>query len=866
MAAKISNKLLSSWRGRQKNAEIKSSSKPPEPVWTTKSISSSEGGRESPLRNTVTYNTRKTDDNTSDSSSGSSSSPEDFEDVAESDWDSLDGTRSNSIVSSSLLHAVSTGSSSSMNTSDMQLSTPFSSQYATGVEHLSGGSSGYPSSGRYQSYGDNSSSYLSKENNPTSGHTLITPAAGASHGSSVQSFYGRSSVEGSPSGICSHGVDCTFDCSSAFKIQPLLVPNEDTASTVEEQEFNIVLNTELGALVQLEPDDFWKIATTNETLLKFLRSYLHFRKRWYDVSAPNICKRMDGMLFGDGDLSRFIFILLYRISLKEEPSVSANTAFLPYMKLLGIPTLMDICALYGHDNSELTSKLVCNMIKSEPAYEQDLVKIILRVISRSNYMQSRCSAMIKVISNACNLELSASSTLSKELFEVVDYFHDMIATIDSLLEAYPPAAKILTSAGFMNNPPGGLLSFVAGIHDLFIPILQKGLTIIVGWRKKLPQAIVDGHQKDEELEYTHFNTQLQLKRLRVRLVKLAWHLISISYLQIRGEQAYDLTLDEGRAFGACHGEEHPEKRGEELLQALATIAAGAKLDVSNSCSKKSTISGSLLYSIQARNHLTLQIAKLQENGFIALNQAQYDHVVSLLTRSAWGQPQTGSQDSHLQDVSSPCAEAQNDEHRAMVHKSKGNLSEDKLGFNNEAALSSSYGYSEEITPGVHVGQEDGTLEEAFDIKVIHAGEELLKKLQCRDVMNSEDEKGKYRKFKKQHRGAKEPKSVATDTRRWRDNLIYEDDSGTDARKKFRRRRTKSSPDEKRKFQLSSRVRTLCKEGDKDKEQTVHCQVNTKRHHRSLGRNATAVSSIEKARGLGSNDEILDGQLGVHIFS
>lgn len=52
----------------------------------------------------------------------------------------------------------------------------------------------------------------------------------------------------------------------------------------------------------------------DETLDTFIDSYLHFRRRWYDGKTfSSNSSQTAGIIVGDGDLSRRVFMLLYRM-------------------------------------------------------------------------------------------------------------------------------------------------------------------------------------------------------------------------------------------------------------------------------------------------------------------------------------------------------------------------------------------------------------------------------------------------------------------------------------------------------------------------------------------------------------------------
>lgn len=54
-------------------------------------------------------------------------------------------------------------------------------------------------------------------------------------------------------------------------------------------------------------------ATTDESLQKYLESYLRFRRRWYDITPDNNGEAPVGTLLGDYDLYCHTFKVLYRM-------------------------------------------------------------------------------------------------------------------------------------------------------------------------------------------------------------------------------------------------------------------------------------------------------------------------------------------------------------------------------------------------------------------------------------------------------------------------------------------------------------------------------------------------------------------------
>ena len=74
------------------------------------------------------------------------------------------------------------------------------------------------------------------------------------------------------------------------------------------------------------------------------------------------------MLFVVSDVSCGIYLILaYNCSLV------LSVVLLQEKKLLDLPKLLDICAIYGHENAELTKSLVSHSSKSELGPKSEII-------------------------------------------------------------------------------------------------------------------------------------------------------------------------------------------------------------------------------------------------------------------------------------------------------------------------------------------------------------------------------------------------------------------------------------------------------------------------------------------------------------
>lgn len=135
---------------------------------------------------------------------------------------------------------------------------------------------------------------------------------------------------------------------------------------LESQRVVDLLNRELSRLLKLKARDFWREVASDTSLHDFLDSFLQFRSRWYDFPHHGAKGIVAGVIVGESGLSRRVFMVLYRISSNRVPgarsadslSLNDHEVLLQEKKLLDLPKLLDICAIYGHENEELTRSLV----------------------------------------------------------------------------------------------------------------------------------------------------------------------------------------------------------------------------------------------------------------------------------------------------------------------------------------------------------------------------------------------------------------------------------------------------------------------------------------------------------------------------
>ncbi|CAL5418059.1 unnamed protein product [Camellia sinensis] len=321
-----------------------------------------------------------------------------------------------------------------------------------------------------------------------------------------------------------------------------LPPDKGGLDPVESQRVVDHLNTHLSRLLRLCPRDFWTQVASDHSLHNFLESFLQFRSRWYDFPYRGVKGIVAGVIVGEFELSRRLFMVLYRIC--ATPSVvhdlESPVADLPIeilvlgllivsvqkttqeKKLLDMPKLLDICAIYGHENEDLTRSLVVNALKAQPSIHDSFIAALSHFLKIVHTMHQRCSASLEeVLFSSHGHEDHGSSQLCADYLEVMDFINDAIVSMDAFVSAYKPAAIFFSCPVEMSFGNEELLSTLARLHDSLLPSLQRGFRIIFTTGE-------DGLQGTNGDMLS--NITLSLKMLSMRIVKFGWNLLDVCYL------------------------------------------------------------------------------------------------------------------------------------------------------------------------------------------------------------------------------------------------------------------------------------------------------------------------------------------------
>ncbi|KAL2613198.1 hypothetical protein R1flu_024890 [Riccia fluitans] len=411
------------------------------------------------------------------------------------------------------------------------------------------------------------------------------------------------------------------------------LPQDDVVLEASETQGVIdLLNKQLSSLLRLPYRRFWDKVTLDESLSVFLDSYLHYRKRWFDVPTEPPSRPEINIVVGDGDLSRRVFMVLLRLSSRSEPGVAdseslsakEHAGFLKERKLFDIPKLLDVSAIYGQDNPALTQRLVRNVFEAQPEYIHDLAGYVSPILERIITLHQYCCETVdNVAARQLNTDTRKDLTgpedpmifpvadrVFEELLEIVDYLNDFIFTLSAFILVFPSAATILITSGYSNSgsEQGLFLCAFASMHDILLPKLLEGF-----------QLIVSNLSKKNEQEAA-FGCPIRLERMRKRLVDLGWLLIEARYFR-------DSSGEDMSATPSQYDPDEVIIKGDSLVQELVALAIGPSDYSSNS---GFACTGSLLKSMEKSHGLSYHLDQACQRGALVLDDAQKEYISALL--------------------------------------------------------------------------------------------------------------------------------------------------------------------------------------------------------------------------------------------
>ncbi|KAI3821141.1 hypothetical protein L1987_08698 [Smallanthus sonchifolius] len=385
---------------------------------------------------------------------------------------------------------------------------------------------------------------------------------------------------------------------------------------VESQKVVDLLNRECSRLLKLNPKDFWREVASDASLHAFLESFLKFRSRWYDFPYRGSKGIVAGVIVGEHELNRRVFMVLYRMSSNRDPGAKASDSLsakdhaviLQEKKLLDLPKLLDICAIYGHENEELTRLIVTNAIKAQPLIHDSFTAAISHFLNIVHTMYERCTTSLEVLFSSHEAQGNSSTRLHTDYLEVMDFINDAVVSLEAFVTAYNHAAVFFSCPVETSYGSDELVKILARLHDSLLPALQQGFRIIFTSQKdKLAEVVIS------------------LKMLASRIVKFSWKLLNFSYLS-------EEVFKEGVYFPSASKilpaqVEDPAIRSDILVQTFR--------EISEECSTvhDGRNAMSLLQSVENSYQLMSKLESLGNRGWISMDNEQLRFLSGIISVS-----------------------------------------------------------------------------------------------------------------------------------------------------------------------------------------------------------------------------------------
>lgn len=419
---------------------------------------------------------------------------------------------------------------------------------------------------------------------------------------------------------------------------------------VESQRVVDLLNRELSRLLKLSPRDFWREVATDESLNAFLESFLKFRSRWYDFPHRGAKGIVAGVIVDEVELCRRVFMVLYRLSSNRDPGAKAadslspkdHGALLQEKKLLDLPKLLDICAIYGHANEELTQTLVANAIKVQPYIQDGFTVLILHFMSIVQTMHQRCNSTLEGLLSSGGRQDQGSSRLHLDYLEVMDFINDSVVSLDSFVNAQKHAAVFFSSPVEMSYGNEELLTTLARLHDSLLPSLMKGFRIILG--------VTEDRNKEISSDLLS-NASTSLKILSSRIANFGWRVLYLCYLSDEAfENSYSLPVSM-KMFPA--NVEDPVVRADILIQTIRDLT----IDHIDGPGGRTFIQ-----EIEKNHKMMSRIELLRNTSWLSMDDGQFQFLAGIMATS------TQADSKHTSSTSVPASsyKTKTDEDVAIV--------------------------------------------------------------------------------------------------------------------------------------------------------------------------------------------------------
>ncbi|KAL0698782.1 hypothetical protein Bca4012_054904 [Brassica carinata] len=385
--------------------------------------------------------------------------------------------------------------------------------------------------------------------------------------------------------------------------------------SVESQGVVDLLNRELTRLLKLNRRQFWREVASDASLHDFLDSFLQFRSRWYDFPFHGVKGIVAGVIVGELELCRRVFMVLFRISSNKDPGARAadsltqkdHEVLLQEKKLLDLPKLLDICAIYGHENLELTKSLIENAVKSQVDIPDNLKTMLSHFLGILHTMQRRCTSSLETLFSTDNNGEHGSKQLHSDLLEVMDFINDGVVSLDTFISAYSPAALMLACPVETSYGSDELLSSLVRLHDSLLPSLHRGFQVL----------FKDGDHDS----LSDISTSLNM--LSTRISSLCWKILDICYLS-NDFSDHETSIPAVTKMFPSRVED-PMVRADILIQTFREISGLSEQSLESK--------NRLLQKIEKSYKIIDRLRSLQNAGWIYMEDEQLQYLSMIMLHS-----------------------------------------------------------------------------------------------------------------------------------------------------------------------------------------------------------------------------------------
>jgi len=251
------------------------------------------------------------------------------------------------------------------------------------------------------------------------------------------------------------------------------VYSEQTLDTIQEMwvERMEMLKQDLMFLLKLSHHRFWSQVVYHEGTHGAFESYLVNAPRFHDFQAMVLTKSMRDI---QNEIHRCIFLVYLRMStFKESKSCHISPATFGVILydyfIFDIPKIMDLCALFRHNNKKLLQKMINNVFACQPKYMDDLRKAVKKIYCVFSTIVEKFGLKFdefpEDIRRARKLSPPQQNMPWSHMLDVFYFFVDTCISVYSLLDVYPAACQTFFSQKF--------LARLSSFYSIMIPFLKN---------------------------------------------------------------------------------------------------------------------------------------------------------------------------------------------------------------------------------------------------------------------------------------------------------------------------------------------------------------------------------------------------------